>query len=84
MSGKYNGLQSKVLENNKLASWIPCATHSLNLVGKAAAECCIAAVEFFDFLEQLYVFFTASTKRYDCAHLKLKFTRFFGIIFLKE
>ncbi|XP_065652763.1 zinc finger MYM-type protein 1-like [Hydra vulgaris] len=65
MSGKYNGLQSKILKNNKLASWIPCATHSLNLVGKAAAECCTAAVEFFDFLEQLYVFFTASTKRYE-------------------
>ncbi|XP_065651224.1 uncharacterized protein LOC136079416 [Hydra vulgaris] len=65
MSGKYNGLQSKILKNNKLASWIPCATHSLNLVGKAAAECCTAAVEFFDFLEQLYGFFTASTKRYE-------------------
>ncbi|XP_065668020.1 52 kDa repressor of the inhibitor of the protein kinase-like [Hydra vulgaris] len=65
MSGKYNGLQSKILKNNKLASWIPCATHSLNLVGKAAAECCTTAVEFFDFLEQLYVFFTASTKRYE-------------------
>ncbi|XP_065645338.1 uncharacterized protein LOC136075828 [Hydra vulgaris] len=52
MSGKYNGLQSKILKNNKLASWIPCATHSLNLVGKAAAECCTGAVEFFDFLEQ--------------------------------
>ncbi|XP_050535007.1 uncharacterized protein LOC126902026 [Daktulosphaira vitifoliae] len=65
MSKKYNGLQSKVLENNKLASWIPCATHSLNLVGKAATECCTAAVEFFYFLEQLYVFFTASTKRYE-------------------
>jgi len=51
MSGKYNGLQSKILKNNKLASWIPCVTHSLNLVGKAAAECCTAAVEFFDFLE---------------------------------
>ncbi|XP_065651119.1 52 kDa repressor of the inhibitor of the protein kinase-like [Hydra vulgaris] len=65
MSAKYNGLRSKILKNNKLASWIPCATHSLNLVGKAAAECCTAAVEIFDFLEQLYVFFTASTKRYE-------------------
>lgn len=65
MSGKYNGLQSKILKNNKLVSWIPCATHSLNLVGKAAVKCCTTAVEFFDFLEQLYVFFTASTKRYE-------------------
>ncbi|XP_065664481.1 uncharacterized protein LOC136086134 [Hydra vulgaris] len=65
MCGKYNGLESKILKNNKIASWIPCAKHSLNLVGKAAAECCTAAVEFFDFLKQLYVFFTASTKRYE-------------------
>lgn len=65
MSGKYNGLQSKILENNKLAAWIPCTAHSLNLVGKAAAECCSAAVSFFDFLEQLYVFFTVSTNRYE-------------------
>lgn len=64
MSEKYNGLQSKVLESNKLASWIPCATHSLNLVGQLAADCCTAAVAFFDFLEQLYVFFTSSSHRY--------------------
>ena len=32
MSGKYNGLQAKVREKNSLASWIPCTTHSLNLV----------------------------------------------------
>jgi len=71
MSGKYNGLQSKVLGNNKLASWISCAAHSLNLVGKAAAECCTTAVEFFDFLEQLYVFFTVSTKRYELLAIAL-------------
>lgn len=65
MSGKYNGLQSKVLENNELASWVPCAAHSLNLVGKAAAECCSAAIAFFDFLEQLYVFITVLINRYE-------------------
>ena len=65
MSGRYNGLQAKVAERNKLAAWIPCAGHSLNLVGKAAAECCAAAISFFDFLECLYVFFTASTHRYE-------------------
>ncbi len=30
--------------------------NSLNLVGKAAAECCQAAISFFDFLEAIYVF----------------------------
>lgn len=37
MSGKYNGLQSKIIAENSLATY---AAHSLNLVGKAAAECC--------------------------------------------
>ena len=65
MSGRYNGLQAKVAAKNNLAAWIPCAGHSLNLVGKAAAECCTATVSFFDILECVYVFFTASTLRYE-------------------
>ena len=65
MSGWYNGLQAKVAAKNNLAAWIPCAGHSLNLVVKAAAECCTAAVSFFDILECVYVFFTASTHRYE-------------------
>jgi len=64
MSGRYNGLQAKVLAKNHHAVWIPCAGHSLNLVGIAASECCSSAVAFFDFLEAIYVFFTASTNRY--------------------
>lgn len=70
MSGKYNGIQALVLAENNLALWVPCAGHSLNLVVQAAAECCLSAVSFFDFLEELYVYFTASTNRYkvltDC------------------
>ena len=65
MSGRYNGLQAKVAAKINLAAWIPCAGHSLNLVGKAAAECCTATVSFFDILECVYVFFTASTHRYE-------------------
>jgi len=47
------------------AAWIPCTAHSLNLVWKNAAECCLSAVNFFDFLEKLYVFFTNSTRRHQ-------------------
>jgi hypothetical protein len=64
MSGRYNGLQAKVASMNALAEWIPCAAHSLNLVGKASAESCPAAIRFFIFLEELYTFFTGSTRRY--------------------
>jgi len=72
MSGKYNGLQALVLQKNPHALWVPCAGHSLNLVGKTAAESCTSAVSFFDFLQQLYVFFTASTHRYDVLTSKLR------------
>ncbi|XP_066965439.1 uncharacterized protein [Macrobrachium rosenbergii] len=72
MSGKYNGLQAKVREENSLASWIPCAAHSLNLVGKNAVECCSSAVHFFDFLEKLFVFFTISPHRYQLLGEALK------------
>lgn len=33
ISSRYNGLQSKIIAENKLATWVPCAAHSLNLVG---------------------------------------------------
>ena len=58
-------VQAKVIEQNSLAAWVPCAAHSLNLVGLAAAESCPAATAFFSFLEDLYVFFTASTHRFE-------------------
>ena len=48
MIRRYNGLQA-IAENN-FATWIPCAGHS-QVVGKAAAECCQAAVAFLDSLE---------------------------------
>jgi len=32
MSGRYNGLQAKLKEQNPLIAYVPCAGHSLNLV----------------------------------------------------
>lgn len=64
MSGKYRGLQARIKETNKYAEYIPCFAHSLNLVAKCAAECCIEASIFFDFVESLYTFFSASTYRW--------------------
>ena len=71
MSGKFNGLQSRVKERIPSASWIPCTAHSLNLVGKDAAACCSEAVKFFSLIEQVFVFFTASTNRYQKLKEKL-------------
>jgi len=64
MSGKYSGMQSVVREKCEYAHYVPCTAHSLNLVGKCAAESCSAAVSFFDFLKQLHVFFSGSTARW--------------------
>ena len=72
MSGRYNDLQAKVAAKNNLAAWLPCAGHSLNLVVKAAVECCTVAVSFCDILECVYVFFTASTHRYEVLSNALK------------
>lgn len=43
---------------------VPCFAHSLNLVGISAAESCQEAVRFFDFVESVYVFYSASTLRW--------------------
>eukprot|EP00731_Ephydatia_muelleri_P018517 Em0011g557a len=65
MSGKYSGVQARVLEENNKASYIPCMAHSLNLSGVSAAESCVNAVSFFGFVEKLYAFFSASTHRWN-------------------
>jgi hypothetical protein len=71
MSGKYNGMQQLVLEQCKYADFVPCSAHSLNLVGTHAAECCGIAVSFFDFVQRLYTFFSASTFRWQILCKKL-------------
>lgn len=71
MSGKYNGMQAILRNKNSLAVFIPCAAHSLNLVGHGAVSCCRSAVAFFDFVQEIYVFFMASPGRYERLHMKL-------------
>ena len=61
MSGRYNGLQARIKQLNKFAEYVPCFAHSLNLVGKCAAECYEEANVFFAFVRNTYTFFSAST-----------------------
>lgn len=65
MSGIYGGLQAKILEESPTAFYVPCSNHSLNLVGNNAAECCRYALSYFDFVQNLYTFFSASTYRWE-------------------
>ena len=65
MSGKYIGMQAVIRKESHLAEYIPCSAHSLNLVRQSAVKCCTEAVSFFDFVQKLYVFFSASTHRWN-------------------
>lgn len=57
MTGRYNGMQAKLREENEFAVFVPCSGHSLNLVGRAAVDSCLEAVNFFDIVQKLYVFY---------------------------
>ena len=65
MSGKYSGLQARIKEVCNLSVYVPCARHSLNLVGENSVSECIDAVNFFGILQRLYSFFVASTHRWN-------------------
>ncbi|KAE9521909.1 hypothetical protein AGLY_017716 [Aphis glycines] len=71
MSGKYNGMQAFIKRVNGYAIFVPCCGHSLNLVGKTAANSCPTAIKFFDFVQNIYVFFTSSPSRYQILTKKL-------------
>lgn len=64
MSGKYQGTQQIIKNECSEAEYIPCMAHSLNLVGKCAAESCPAAVSLFALIQKLYSFLVASTYRW--------------------
>lgn len=64
ISDKYQGMQALFKNKNELVEFIPCCGHSLNIVVKTAANSCVAAIRFFDFIQNHYVFFTATPTRY--------------------
>ena len=65
MKGKEIGLQKNILDINPCAFYVPCSSHTLNLVVNDAASCCTEATAFFDVIQRLYVFFAASPRRWD-------------------
>ena len=66
MGGKYNGVQVLVKEKfGAVAEYAPYYARSLNLVGACAAQSCPEIVQFFDFVENIYVFIAASTNRWS-------------------
>lgn len=74
MSGKYSGLQARIKEKCEFAAFVPCAGHSLNLVGVHAAGCVPEVTQFFEIIQKVYNFFSGSTYRWNILteHLGLK------------
>ena len=65
MSGKFRGMQAMIKKVNPFALYVPCAAHSLNLIGQAAVDSCKGVVYFFEFVQKLYNFFSKATHRWD-------------------
>lgn len=65
MSGVYSGLKTRIQEKQKTAKYVHCASHNLNLVVNDAMSGIPENVNFFGTVEQLYVFFSQSIKRWD-------------------
>jgi len=74
MSGQYKGMQAKIKEVCPRAEFVPCAAHSLNLVGQSAVNFCVDAVSFFGIVQGVFNFFSTSCLRWnrlkDCLDTK--------------
>ena len=64
MTGKYKGVQSRILSMFPKAFFNPCGCHSLNLVIGDAVASSVKNVSLFGVLQRLYVLFSSSTKRW--------------------
>jgi len=65
MAGIYNGVQAHILQKNRLAVFVPCAAHSLNLVGVHAADTSPTITTFFGIVQKVYTYFSGSTSRWE-------------------
>ena len=74
MSGKYIGTQQIVKERCQYFEYCPCCGHSLNLVDTCTVENCPSSCELFFIIQKIYVFYAASTHRWQkqCEMLRKK------------
>jgi hypothetical protein len=64
MRGVHNGVQRKILNLNPLAFFVPCGSHSWNLILGDAASSSVQAQTFFGTLQRLYTIFSCSCHRW--------------------
>ena len=72
MVGKRKGVQTRVLELNPRAFFVPCACHSLNLVISHAASAHRASLTLFGVPQRIYVLFSGSPKQWEVLRNKVK------------
>ncbi|XP_050065351.1 zinc finger MYM-type protein 1-like [Aphis gossypii] len=65
MAGKYQGVQARLKEINKHAEFVPCAAHSLNLIGVHAASVSVKMISFFGIIQNIFNYFSGSTSRWE-------------------
>ena len=73
MSGVFNGCQAMM--NQYLGSnipYFPCLAHRVNTTVEHSCKASLIACKMFDILQEIYVFFSSSTKRYNLFRLKVK------------
>lgn len=74
MAGKYIGVQAQILTLNNQARYVPCAAHSLNLIGAHAAAASPLVITFFGIIQKLFTFFSGSTGRWQALLSNLDIT----------
>lgn len=74
MSGICNGVQKRILDKCPTAKYIACAAHSLNLVGVNATEHVSVAKLLLGQVQNIFVYFSSSTSRWDILKSKTKRT----------
>ncbi|GBM80842.1 hypothetical protein AVEN_54880-1 [Araneus ventricosus] len=64
MAGKYQRVQANISESNPLAKFVPCAAHTLDLVGVNDATAVHEVTGYFGTVNCLYIYFSAYTNRW--------------------
>lgn len=65
MKGIQSGVQARIRNINPRAFYVPCSSHSLNLVVNDMAKSSLEATIFFNTVQKIYVFFSSSTLRWS-------------------
>uniref|UniRef100_A0A8C2AU17 TTF-type domain-containing protein n=1 Tax=Cyprinus carpio TaxID=7962 RepID=A0A8C2AU17_CYPCA len=64
MMGHKQGVQARILQLNSKAFYIPCSSHTLNLVVADAAKSSVLSISFFGVLQRLYNLSSSSVQRW--------------------